>query len=274
MLGIKQMLSLRPLERRCISSATASVAVDRSSNKYAEIFLTPHYLNGITTHSEAARIDCAYLDSLVLQLITPNCPIYTASSEEAKTYPFPDPFWGFCWPGSYALCRFHQQYLETIRDRVVLDFAAGCGIASIVALQLGASAAIANDIDPWSCSAALLNAIVNLPPALHSSIHVHDTNLVGTTLQELEQITGFHRHDPSDWVILAGDVCYEEPLATQVVKWLDELAGQGVQVFLGDPGRQFLPKQHLRQVGSYALPPSLAQDNYGLPLGAVWTLQS
>ncbi|RHY85499.1 hypothetical protein DYB37_001869 [Aphanomyces astaci] len=252
--------------------------------RFSTNFLTSPYVDGITRHSESTHIDCRHLDFLRLQLITPATPLYTASAEEAALMaPFPDPFWGFCWPGSYALCRFLLANPDVVRGKLVLDFAAGCGIASIVALHVGASASIANDIDSWACTASLINAAANLPAStLATSFHVYDGNLVGAPLSSVHdatmsaahpQLTSSSSSPPSDWVVLAGDVCYEEPLATDVIAWLHALAAQGVHVLLGDPGRQFLPHARLHPVASYELPPSIADGNFGLsPSGAVWTL--
>ncbi|RHY34696.1 hypothetical protein DYB32_000725 [Aphanomyces invadans] len=245
------------------------------------IFLAPHYVDGITKHSDMTQLDCDHLGFLRLQLITPKSPLYSASVEEAvQIAPFPDPFWGFCWPGSYAICRYILSNREVVRDKLVLDFAAGCGIASIVALQVGAASCIANDIDPWACSASLINAAANLSPSAFTSLfNVHDGNLVGSTLTSIHATMRHHAsvpHDPvpSDWVVLAGDVCYEEPLASNVIQWLRALAGQGVNVLIGDPGRQFLPQSRLRPVASYELPPTIADGNFGLqPNGVVWTTQ-
>ncbi|KAF0686008.1 Aste57867_22162 [Aphanomyces stellatus] len=246
-----------------------------SPNKYIGEFLTPEFLHGITAHTEAAAIDCVHLAPYSFQLITPNCPLYTASADEAKTYPFPDPFWGFCWPGSYALCRYVQEHPEVVEGKIVLDFAAGGGMASIMSLYLGARVAIANDIDRWSCAASLVNTLVNLPPSHHAAMHVVADNLIGHSIAQVAStILTDETLDPTDWVVLAGDVCYEEPLATDVMSWLATWARGGVRVLIGDPGRQFLPQAQLTEVATYPLPPTLAQDNYGLPVGAVWSINA
>ena len=47
-----------------------------------------------------------------------------------------DPFWGYLWPGSYALHRYCLKYPDlTVRGRNVLDFASGCGLSAITAAK-------------------------------------------------------------------------------------------------------------------------------------------
>ncbi|OQS02538.1 hypothetical protein THRCLA_05095 [Thraustotheca clavata] len=240
--------------------------VRRLSTSFA---LRPDHVHWITRTTERAAVDCPHLASIQLQLITPQCELWTASSEEAAKYPFPDPFWAFCWPGSYGICRYLLEQQSALAGKTVLDFGAGCGIGSIVALQQGASQAIVNDIDTWSCSAAHLNLLANLkqePAAIMEA-----NNLVGTSIDHL--LDTYKIDDASKLIVLAGDVCYEESLARQVIDWLHALAQAKATVLIGDPGRQFLPHQRLTKVASYPLPPSLAKDNYGHAAGVVWTLE-
>ncbi|KAI8423894.1 hypothetical protein MSG28_012892 [Choristoneura fumiferana] len=39
---------------------------------------------------------------LALRLITPACPLWRAGGDQL---PFPDPYWGFYWPGGQATAR-------------------------------------------------------------------------------------------------------------------------------------------------------------------------
>lgn len=45
---------------------------------------------------------------LVLRLVTPSCPLWSAPVEDS---PFTDPFWGFYWPGGQATARYLELYL-------------------------------------------------------------------------------------------------------------------------------------------------------------------
>ncbi len=55
-------------------------------------------------------------------------------------------------------------------------------------------------------------------------------------------------------VILAGDVCYEAPMAARVTAWLRAEASRGVAVFLADPGRAYLPRQGLAPAARFRVP--------------------
>ena len=73
-------------------------------------------------------------------------------------------------------------------------------------------------------------------------------------------------------VVLAGDVMYEQPLASQVMCWFRRLAGNGTLVLVGDPGRAFLPKagEGLERIASYGLPRHVADSSNGVHTGYVW----
>ena len=70
------------------------------------------------------------------------------------------------------------------------------------------------------------------------------------------------------------DVMYEDELARRVTDWLLRLSLEGCVVLVGDPGRHFLDKARLEQIGSYPLPPELRDENYGLSEGGVWTVKT
>ncbi|KDO23186.1 hypothetical protein SPRG_09994 [Saprolegnia parasitica CBS 223.65] len=234
--------------------------------------LPPMHHEWISGHTERAAVDCPHLAHIQMQLITPNCALWTASSEEAATYPFPDPFWAFCWPGSYGICRYLLDAPAVVAGKTVLDFGAGCGIGSIVGLDQGASQAIVNDIDEWSCSATHMNLMQHYAADRMPHVYMEPRDLVGTPLPDL--LRQYKLEDASQLVVLAGDVCYEEGLARRVIDWLHGLALANSTVLVGDPGRQFLPHQRLSRVATYKLPPSLAKDNYGHDGAVVWTIEA
>jgi predicted nicotinamide N-methyase len=122
-----------------------------------------------------------------------------------------------------------------IAGKRVLDFAAGSGLSAIGAAIAGAERAIANEIDDFAAEAIALNAEINKAP-----VEVLRHDLIG-------------RHEAWD-IVLAGDVCYEKPMVDRVIPWLRDLAGSGVTVLLGDPGRAYLPAQDLVEVGRYDVP--------------------
>jgi predicted nicotinamide N-methyase len=67
-------------------------------------------------------------------------------------------------------------------------------------------------------------------------------------------------------------MCYERPLAERLTRWLSELARNGVDVLLGDPGRNYLPKDGLTPLARYTVPTSLDLENRTSREGVVWRL--
>jgi predicted nicotinamide N-methyase len=62
-------------------------------------------------------------------------------------------------------------------------------------------------------------------------------------------------------VILAGDVCYERPMAEQVWPWLRQCAAAGARVLLADPGRAYLPRRGLVECARYRVPTSMELED-------------
>ena len=78
--------------------------------------------------------------------------------------------------------------------------------------------------------------------------------------------------NPGWEVILAGDVCYERPMADSVDAWLQGLAAAGTTVLLGDPGRSYLPKTGLERVVAYAVKTSRELEDTDVRNAVVWKL--
>jgi predicted nicotinamide N-methyase len=172
-----------------------------------------------------------------LHLATEITPIWEATEATLEANNLPPPYWAFAWPGGQALTRFLLDHPDWVRGKRVLDFASGSGLSAIGAKLAGAEKVIANEIDDFAIDAILLNAAVN---AVALEVLRHD--LIGRN---------------EGWnVVLAGDVCYERPMADRVIPWLRGLAGAGVTVLMGDPGRAYLPAQGLVEVACYDVPTS------------------
>ena len=172
-----------------------------------------------------------------LNLATEITPIWEATEATLAANNLPPPYWAFAWPGGQALTRFLLDHAERVRGKRVLDFASGSGLSAIGAAMAGAEKVVANEIDDFAIEAILLNAAAN-----KVAIDVLRHDLIG-------------RNEGWD-VVLAGDVCYERPMADRVIPWLRALAGAGVTVLVGDPGRAYLPAQGLVEVARYDVPTS------------------
>lgn len=172
-----------------------------------------------------------------LHLATEITPIWEATETTLAANNLPPPYWAFAWPGGQALTRFLLDNADRVRGKRVLDFAAGSGLSAIGAAMTGADRVSANEIDDFAIEAILLNAATN-----NVALEVLRHDLVG-------------RNEGWD-IVLAGDVCYERPMADRVIPWLRSLARAGVTVLMGDPGRAYLPAQGLVEVASYEVPTS------------------
>jgi predicted nicotinamide N-methyase len=188
-----------------------------------------------------------------LHLATEITPIWEATEATLEANNLPPPYWAFAWPGGQALTRFLLDQPQWVKARRVLDFAAGSGLSTIGAKMAGAEKVQANEIDDFAIEAILLNAAAN-----NVTIDVLRHDLIG-------------RNEGWD-VVLAGDVCYERPMADRVIPWLRSLAGAGITVLMGDPGRAYLPEQGLVEVACYDVPTSMELEDRELRVTRVLRL--
>ena len=65
-------------------------------------------------------------------------------------------------------------------------------------------------------------------------------------------------------------MCYEQPLAGEVETWLQDQASKGIDVFIGDPGRTYLPKDRLQKLISYAVKTSRELEDTDVRNTSVW----
>ena len=187
-----------------------------------------------------------------LHLASEISPIWQATEEELAEKNLPPPFWAFAWAGGQALTRYLLDHPQDFAGKRVLDFASGSGLQAIAAAQSGAERVEAVDIDRFAMAALCLNAREN-----------------GVKIEmALEDYVG---RDNAGWdIVLAGDICYEESMASRTVGWLRTLAAGGVRVLLGDPGRTYLPKSGLERVISYAVKTTRELEDTDVRNAIVW----
>ncbi len=189
-----------------------------------------------------------------LYLATDVTPLWHATEASLATSQLPPPYWAFAWPGGQALARHLLDHPALIAGKTVLDFGAGSGLVSIADKQAGATRVVAAEIDAFAIAAIGLNAALN-----NAAVATDSDDVIG-------------RDDGWD-VILIGDMCYERPLADRLVPWLRALAKRGATVFLGDPGRAYLPKDGLRKIADYAVPTSLDLEDRTIRETVIWQLE-
>lgn len=81
-----------------------------------------------------------------------------------------------------------------------------------------------------------------------------------------------HLNGQSEVVIMMGDLFYEEELAKRALGWIGDLQKCSAisHIFIGDPGRYFLPAGKLFLMDTYVLPKSMQRENHGLTTTHVW----
>ena len=201
---------------------------------------------------ETAIASPPLVPEISLYLAAEITPIWHASEAALERQGIDPPYWAFAWPGGQALARHLLDHPDLVAGRRLLDFAAGSGLVAIAAAKAGAIAE-ANDIDPVALEAIAMNAALN-----NMTVSIASGDLTGTDCR---------------WdVVLAGDVCYEKPMAERVFPWLVACASAGALVLMADPGRAYLPARGLERVAAYNVPTSLELEDRTLRETIVWRI--
>src|SRR5215217_2362348 len=187
-----------------------------------------------------------------LYLATEVTPIWHATESSLARSGLPPPYWAFAWAGGQALARYLLDHPETVAGREVLDIGSGSGIVAIAAAKAGAARVVAADIDPFAAAAIAMNAPLNGVAVAIETRDLLDRAAAG-------------------WgVALAGDICYEEPMASRAIALLRRIAGRGRTALLGDPGRAYLPREGLDELARYEVPTSRELEDREAREGVVW----
>lgn len=158
--------------------------------------------------------------------------------EHGQVAPGSDPpFWAAAWPGGQALARYVLDHPEVVAGRTVLDLGAGSGLVAVAAALAGAAAVVASEVDPYGMAAIAVNAAEN---------GVGPVTVVGDLLDG--------EPDPGIDVVLAGDVCYDRAMTERVLPFIGKAWLGGAAVYLGDPGRPYVPREGLVEVAVVDVP--------------------
>tara|TARA_Y100001934_G_C12347569_1_gene773665 strand:+ start:1205 stop:1864 length:660 start_codon:yes stop_codon:yes gene_type:complete len=196
-------------------------------------FVTPYIRHFVLENTEV--VSPALTPELRLRLATANTPLMTMPFDSLHANTYGDPFWAFAWSGGQAVARYLLDRGDEVAGKRVFDLACGSGIIGLAAAMQGATEVVANDIDPFCALACELNGNLN-----DVFMGFDLQNRVGEPLEQTD-------------VVVAGDICYEEPLASLVLKWLKDLAREGKRVFVGDPGRASFDRTGLELLASYTV---------------------
>ncbi len=191
--------------------------------------------------SNAKRTFAALVPEIPLYLTDMITPIWQATEVWLAENNVAPPFWAFAWPGSQALARHVLDNPSLVAGRRVLDFAAGGGLAAIACALAGATQVEAADIDPLAMAATAMNAAMN-----GVTVETANGDVVGAACR---------------WdLIVCGDVCYEAPMTGHIVPWLTRMAASA-EVWIADPGRNYLPSAGLRSFAHYVVPTLLELED-------------
>ena len=178
-------------------------------------------------------------------------PLWRATEPDLEAMGLPPPYWAFAWAGGQALARYLLDNPASVAGKTVLDFGSGSGLCAIAAVKAGATRVVAAEIDEFAHRAIALNAAANA-----AAVEIEGRDCIG-------------RDDPAWQVVLAGDVCYEQPLAGRVAAWLAGLARRAT-VLIGDPGRTYFPATGLEKLARYSVPTTTEIEDSDLRSAAVW----
>jgi predicted nicotinamide N-methyase len=182
-------------------------------------------------------------------------PIWKLTEEALEKIGLPPPFWAFAWAGGQALARYLIDNPETVAGRRVVDFAAGSGLVGIGAMMAGAGDVLCADIDAYCEAAVALNTQANGVVCAFT-----DADLLDAPAPAWADL------------ILAGDICYEKPLAERVLAWLAAARAAGATVLIGDPGRSYFPRSGLIKLAEYQVPTTRELEDMAIKRTCIWAM--
>ena len=189
----------------------------------------------VRAHTRPARP--ALVPEITLRVADDVVALWEAMEQEQPGPASEPPFWAAAWPGGQALARYVLDHPDLVAGRTVLDLGAGSGLVAVAAAMAGAATVIASEVDPYGMAATAVNAADN---------GVGPIVVVGDLLDD-EPDAGLD-------VVLAGDVCYDRVMTGRVLPFLGKAWLGGAAVFLGDPGRPYVPRDGLISVATFDVP--------------------
>jgi predicted nicotinamide N-methyase len=189
----------------------------------------------VRAHTRAGRP--SIVPEITLRVADDVVALWEALEQEHTGPGSEPPFWAAAWPGGQALARYVLDHPDVVAGRTVLDLGAGSGLVAVAAAMAGAATVIASEVDPYGRAATTVNAEDN---------GVGPIEVAGDLLEE--------DPDAAVDVVLAGDVCYDRAMTERVLPFLGKAWLGGAAVFLGDPGRPYLPREGLVPVAGFDIP--------------------
>lgn len=204
--------------------------------------------------AETAVRPVPHAPEILLHVADEAMDLWQKTEEELEALGLPPPFWAFAWAGGQALARYILDNPELVKGKTVLDLASGSGIVAIATMISGASHCLAVDVDPFSAHAVKANS---------------DLNKVS-----VESVTADITADPVPEVdiLFCGDVFYEEPMTKKILPFLSRALAAGKDVFVGDPGRSYLPRERLEVLATYQVETIASLEDADIKKSSVFRL--
>jgi predicted nicotinamide N-methyase len=186
-----------------------------------------------------------------LHLAEESLPIWQKTEEELGEMNVPPPYWAFAWAGGQALARYLLDNSGEVAGKCVVDLGAGSGLTAIAAMKAGAGSVLAADIDPMALAAIALNAAANGIAIETTSDDLLDLPLAADA-------------------ILVGDLFYERALADRVLAAIAAATTGGALVLVGDPQRNYFPKERFQPLAEYRVPVTRDLEDAEIKRTSVW----
>ncbi len=131
-----------------------------------------------------------------------------------------DAYWAKVWPASVGLCLFLEQYTHLIRDKKILELAAGLGLVGLYTAQHAKEVTI-TDIEPQAASFVR-----------QSALHLQLKNIITQTLnwKDATQMA-----DPD--VVLLSDVNYAPSMFDELQQVIENFLQKNIRVIISTPQR-------------------------------------
>jgi predicted nicotinamide N-methyase len=147
---------------------------------------------------------------LQLYLLNADFPQRELTTEQLQAVLNYPAYWAFCWASGQVLARFLRDQASWLRQKRVLDFGSGSGVAGIAAALVGAGEVVACDLDPDAQRATVINARLN-----------------GVTVDVRPD---YEDCDGDFDIILVADVLYDR----ENLHWLDDFLQRAPTVLVAD----------------------------------------
>ena len=200
-----------------------------------------------------------HVPELRLHLADESVPLWSKTEEELGAAGLPPPYWAFAWAGGQALARYVLDHPDEVRERRVLDLAAGSGPRRHRGGKGGRGAGGGRRHRSVRRSGGCAERRGERRLCRRSSC---------TTCSTAPAPRG-PRYD----VILVGDLFYERATAERVLAFLQRHAAHGTRVLIGDPGRTYLPKDRLERLAEYSVPVTRELEDQDIKRTGVWRLR-